>query len=94
MNAAVAKGRVQTPPPNSGIDAFAFWLPSRRPAARTLAATFDPPLDLYSPQMVINGFARPWCGANAWAPDANDKQPWINYPGRNRNPLREISLYV
>lgn len=77
MNAAVAKGRVQTPPEGAGIESFAFWLPSRRPAARLPAATFEPAMKLYEPEMIVNGFARPWCGANAWAPAADDAQPWL-----------------
>lgn len=92
MNAAVAKGRVQSPPPGSGIDTFAFWLPNRRPAARTLAASFDPPLDIYSPNMVINGFARPWCGANAWAPDDADRQPCLRLTWPEPQTLRTITI--
>jgi hypothetical protein len=77
MNSAVAKSVVQTPPPGSGVDTFAFWLPDRRPAARNLAARFSPSLELYSPKNVVNGFARPWCGANAWVPEPTDLSPTL-----------------
>ena len=78
MNAAVAKSAIQTPPPASGVDTFAFWLPERRPAARNLAASFDPPIRVYQPEMVVNGFARPWCGANAWAAADTDGAPCLH----------------
>jgi hypothetical protein len=77
MNAAVAKSLVQTPPEGSGIDTFAFWLPDRRPAARNLAATITPPLNSYQPTNVINGYSRPWEGANAWIPSRDDREPTV-----------------
>ena len=77
MNAAVAKNLVQTPPDNSGIDTFAFWLPDRRPAARNLAATITPPLNAYRPMNVVNGYSRPWEGTNAWLPGRDDKKPTL-----------------
>jgi hypothetical protein len=78
MNAAVAKSAVQAPPPNSGVDTFAFWLPDRRPQARNLAARIQPPLHVYEPENIRNGFARPWRGANCWAPDPSDSTPSLN----------------
>lgn len=92
MNAAVAKSLVQTPPEGSGIDSFAFWLPERRPAARNLAASFDPPLDVYQAKNVVNGFARPWCGVNAWAPAAGDKWPRLTLEWSAPVELREIEI--
>jgi hypothetical protein len=77
MNRMVAKSAVQSPPEGSGIDQFAFWLPDRRPAARNLALTISPPVRCYEPATVINGWARPWCGANAWAPARQDREPWL-----------------
>jgi hypothetical protein len=92
MNAAVAKSVVQTPPPDTGIDSFAFWLPTRRPEARTLAATFEPALRLYEPCLVLNGFSRPWCGANAWAPAPNDREPWLAFKWAQTRPLCQITI--
>ncbi|MEO6982394.1 MAG: FAD-dependent oxidoreductase, partial [Edaphobacter sp.] len=77
MNAAVAKSLVQTPPENSGIDSFAFWLPDRRPAARNIAATITPPLEVYKPTNVVNGYSRPWESTNAWLPAREDKAPTL-----------------
>jgi hypothetical protein len=75
MNKAVAKSLIQTPPDNSGIDTFAFWLPDRRPVARNLAMTITPPLRPYEPHNIINGCSRPWKGTNAWVPAREDKEP-------------------
>lgn len=75
LNRAVAKSAVQHPPDGSGVDSFAFWLPERRPVARNLAVTVNPPVQCYEPEMVVNGWGRPWCGANAWAPAADDPAP-------------------
>jgi hypothetical protein len=77
MNKAVAKGTVQTPPEDSGIDTFAFWLPSRRPHASLWAMRLSPPAEMFIPDNVTNGINRPWAGANAWLPEMEDPAPWL-----------------
>jgi hypothetical protein len=78
MNRMVAKSVVQSPPAGSGVDSFTFWLPDRRPAARNLALTVSPAAPCYEPAMVVNGWSRPWCGANAWVPARDDNHPWLS----------------
>jgi FAD dependent oxidoreductase len=92
MNSSVAKSAVQTPPAGSGVDTFAFWLPDRRPFARNLAAGFSPPLEPYSPGKVVNGFARPWRGANAWVPEASDPEPTLRLSWDTPQALRSIEI--
>lgn len=92
MNSAVAKSSIQTPPPNSGIDTFAFWLPDRRPAARNLAIGFTPPLEPYAPTNVTNGFARPWQGTNAWVPDPTDPQPTLHLTWDNPVTIHSVEI--
>ena len=75
MNRAVAKSLRQEPPPGIGIDAFEFWLPSRRPEGRNLAIQVDPPLDLFTPENVRNGVARPTLQPNAWVAALSDAAP-------------------
>jgi hypothetical protein len=75
MNAAVAKGARQEPPAGSGIDSFEFWLPSRRPGGKNFALTVDPPLDLFGPENVCNGVARPTRQPNAWVAATDDRKP-------------------
>lgn len=92
MNVAVAKSVIQVPPENSGIDAFAFWLPERRPHARNLAVRFHQPLALYDPRNVINGINRPWCGTNVWTPAAEDHEPTLTLRWKQPTELRSISI--
>lgn len=92
MNAAVAKSLVQTPPENSGIDTFAFWLPDRRPIARNLAVTIAPPLAAFEPANVVNGFARPWEATNAWLPSREDKAPTITLAWDKPQTITQIEI--
>lgn len=92
MNAAVAKSLVQTPPEGSGVDTFAFWLPERRPFARNLAVRFHQPLELYTAANVTNGFSRPWCATNAWAPSPEDATPALTLSWDQVVPLRRLAI--
>jgi hypothetical protein len=92
MNAAVAKSAVQTPPEGSGIDAFAFWLPARRPEARTLAVKIEPPVRMFEPENVVNGTARPWRGVNAWLPARDDLHPALQLTWEAPQTIREVEL--
>lgn len=92
MNAAVAKSLVQTPPVNSGIDTFAFWLPDRRPVARNLSVKIVPPLEAFQPANVANGFSRPWDATNAWVPSREDKAPKITLAWDSPQMIREIEI--
>jgi hypothetical protein len=75
MNRAVAKSERQEPPPGIGIDAFEFWLPSRRPAGRNLAIQVDPPLEGFGAENVRSGIARPTTQPNAWVAAPTDAAP-------------------
>jgi len=92
MNKAVAKSLVQTPPEDSGIDTFPYWLPDRRPMARNLAATIAPPLKMFVPSNVINGVARPWCGVNAWIPSREDRRPTLRLEWAVPQTITEIEI--
>ncbi|MBB3208837.1 hypothetical protein FHS27_004670 [Rhodopirellula rubra] len=76
-NRAVSKGSAQDPPPDLGIDAFEFWLPQRRPGGKNWALQFDPPLQGFEPENVLEGPERPTTSVNAWVADRNDASPWI-----------------
>jgi hypothetical protein len=92
MNQAVAKSSIQQAPESSGVDSFAFWLPERRPAARLLAASFDPPLEPYAAAHVTNGLSRPWEGTNAWCPDPTDKNPRVTLTWPSPKALSRIEI--
>ncbi len=74
-NNRVATSNLQSPPPDSGIDTFEFWLPKRRPNGQNLAMTIDPPLEGFAPQNTTRGPSRPTDNANAWVADPADANP-------------------
>jgi hypothetical protein len=78
MNAAVAKSPRQEPPPRSGIDSFEFWFPARRPGGKNLALAVEPPLDLFGPENIRNGVARPARQPNAWVAASDDRTPRLS----------------
>lgn len=92
MNRMVAKSTIQTPPPGCGVDTFAFWLPERRPAARNLAARISPSVRCYQPANVANGWARPWCGANAWAPAKGDSAPSLRLSWNRPQTIQSVHI--
>jgi hypothetical protein len=93
-NAAVAKSSKQEPPSDSGIDTFEFWLPSRRPAGRNLAISIDPPLDVFRPENVVAGPARPTTQPNAWVADPRDPSPvlTLEWPEKQRIGCIQLSF--
>jgi hypothetical protein len=75
MNKAVAKGAKQEPPAGIGIDAFEFWLPSRRPGGKNLSLHVSPPLRAFHATNLTNGLARPTTAPNAWVASPADNAP-------------------
>ena len=77
FNKAVATSSRQTPPEGSGIDSFEFWLPKRRPEGRNLVMTLDPPLDVFAPENVTRGPARP-TQTRRWAAARTSRVIWVS----------------
>ena len=92
FNRAVAKSPRQEPPPGSGIDSFEFWIPQRRPAGKNLAVTIDPPLEVFGPHNLTNGFARPTNQPNAWVADFAHEQPTIRLAWDKPQTIARIEL--
>jgi FAD dependent oxidoreductase len=92
MNAAVAKEAVQSPPEDIGVDSFEFWLPARRPKGKNPAITITPVLRAYSPGNVVNGFARPYLGTNAWVASAEDPVPRLNLKWEAKQRIKRLYL--
>jgi hypothetical protein len=92
MNPAVAKSLVQTPPEESGIDTFAFWLPTRRPAARNLECSFTPSIPAFAAANVVNGYARPFDATNAWVPAREDKTPSLHLNWDEPQTIKTIEI--
>jgi hypothetical protein len=92
MNAAVAKSAIQEPPPNSGIDSFAFWLPRRQPEGRDIALVIDPPLRAFDASQVINGLARPVNSVNGWVPGIEDSNRWLRLSWPKPQQIQSIQI--
>ncbi|HZQ55235.1 MAG TPA: FAD-dependent oxidoreductase [Bryobacteraceae bacterium] len=79
QNPAVAKAATQNAPAKSGIESFEFWLPGRRPGGKNLAIRVEPKLDVFGPEHLVNGVARPTLRCNAWVADPNDPRPTVTF---------------
>ena len=78
QNPEVSNYGKQAPEQDIGVESFEFWCPERRPAGQNLAMTIDPPLDVFTPQNVINGWARPTYAPNAWVAAFDDPLPILS----------------
>lgn len=91
-NKAVAKSSTQTPPPDSGLDTFEFWTPKRRPEGRNFALRLEPPLAVFGPANLTNGFARPTNQPNAWVADFGDERAVIRLQWTKAQTVVRIEL--
>ncbi len=89
-NRKVAKGAVQMPPAELGVDTFEFWLPERRPGGKNLAVRFDPPLRPYSADFLATGPERPFGTSNAWMADPGDPAPAVRFSWPERRIISRV----
>jgi hypothetical protein len=92
VNRAVAKSARQDPPPGSGFESFEFWLPQRRPGGKNLALTIDPPLAVFGPANLTNGFQRPTNQPNAWVADFAQEQPVVRLAWEQPQTIGRVEL--
>jgi hypothetical protein len=92
-NKAVNNNGAQTPPEDSGIDSFEFWIPKRRPEGYNLAFSVSPALNLFNPDNLRNGYLRPFKKTNAWAANPDDANPQIHIEWDNKQAINEIKLF-
>ncbi len=85
------RGR-QKPPGDIGVEEFDFWCPQRRPDGRNFAIALDPPLDVFRPENLRNGFARPTTHPNAWVADPADAHPRVTLRWPAPQAVRRIEL--
>lgn len=93
FNLAVNNRGKQTPPPNSGIDAFEFWCPDRRPEGHNIGMKISPLVAAYSTDNLPNGYTRPTVGTNAWAASTDDNSPTLTLQWDNPKTIKEVILY-
>jgi hypothetical protein len=82
----------QTPDHDIGVESFEFWPPQRRPGGHNLAMTVDPPIDVFNPENVVNGLARPTSGPNAWVADPDDRSPALTITWHEPHTIARVDL--
>lgn len=92
QNPSVSNYGAQRPTQDIGIEAFEFWVPLRRPAGHNLAVTVEPPLEAFEPDNVVNGWARPTTGPNAWVAAPDDPAPTLILEWEEPQTIRRIAL--
>ncbi len=85
----------QDPPKDSGLDAFEFWCPDRRPNGHNLGFRIKPSIDCYSPMNINNGVIRPTANgqSNAWASSLDDPTPSIKLRWSKPQRIRSMKLF-
>ncbi len=92
-NKAVNNNGAQSPPDDSGIDSFEFWIPKRRPEGHNLAFSVSPALNLFAVNNLRNGYVRPYKKTNAWAANPDDENPTVHIEWGNKQEISEIKLF-
>jgi len=86
------KATSHAPPEGIGIESFDMWRPQRRPDGQNMALSINPPLELFGPNNVVNGIARPTTGPNAWVAAWDDPRPRLTFTWDRTQRIREIVL--
>lgn len=78
----VVHKRTQQPVGDNGTTTLELWTPERRPGGHNFAMRIEPPVEVFEPDNVRNGFSRPTSGPNSWVPAADDGGPTltVNWP--------------
>jgi hypothetical protein len=92
FNRAVAKTPRQEPPADSGIEAFEFWIPERRPGGKNFACQISPALNVFGVKNLTNGFARPVRQPNAWVAAFEDEQPCLKLTWSKPQKISRVEL--
>ena len=94
INPAVSNYGRQDAPEGSGFESFEFWCPLRRPQARNIAMTLDPPMQMFSTALMANTLTRPTVATNAWAADVSDENPAIAVEWDAPRLISEVTLFL
>jgi hypothetical protein len=93
INKAVSNYGKQTPPADSGLEAFEFWCPQRRPLGQNFAIELVPSQQIFKAQNIKNGINRPTTQPNAWVASPNDDFPELIIEWNNPVQVRKIELF-
>jgi hypothetical protein len=89
---SVRHTRTQKPQHDIGVETFEMWCPARRPGGHNFTFILDAPLDVFAPQNVTNGAARPTNAPNAWVADFDDPQPTLTLQWERPQTIARVDL--
>ena len=92
QNPAVSNYGKQEVTQDLGVESFEFWYPERRPAGQNLAFQVEPPLGLFAPENLLNGWGRPTTRPNSWVADFNDPKPTLTLEWDQPQSIAQICL--
>ncbi|MHA4812388.1 FAD-dependent oxidoreductase [Flavitalea flava] len=92
VNEAVSNYGRQVPPADIGMDEFEFWCPQRRPEGLNIAMQIKPGLDVFGPEQILNGIARPTVRPNAWVANPIDPHPTLQLNWIKAVTIRRVIL--
>jgi len=75
-----------------GADNFELWLPERRPGGALPLMKLRPATGLFSPQMIKNGYHRPYIQSNCWVPAVDDPQPELTLRWEKKQRIARVEL--
>jgi len=93
INPAVSNYGKQAPIEDIGVDTFEFWTPKRRPDGRNLALKFEPALNVFQSENIVNGLFRPTNQPNAWVADFSDSTPTLTLAWEEQQVINELRLF-
>src|SRR5690606_13588607 len=83
----------QEPPANSGVDAFEFWCPGRRPKGKNIAMKISPAIESFGITNLCNGFMRSANQANAWVASPEENLAKLKFEWSTSQQIKNIILY-
>ncbi|MDD7985249.1 FAD-dependent oxidoreductase [Lentisphaera marina] len=88
----VAKSAIQEAPEGSGFDTFEFWIPERRPGGKLPAVRFNPAIEAFAVEQLLNNYTRPFIQSNTWIADHSDSEPQIVLNWEEQKSISQIVL--
>lgn len=94
INKAVSNYGKQSPTEDSGVDAFEFWCPQRRPNGQNLCVQTEEVItSLFAAANISNGTDRPVEMPNAWAADPADPAPELQLEWDSTQYISHMDLW-
>jgi hypothetical protein len=76
-----------------GGETYDVFCPERRPAGQNYAFTAQPPIKLFAPRNIQNGWQRITSQPNAWVAAQNDTNAWLKLAWKTPQKISSVQLY-